>query len=377
MANNSNRRIAFLILVFVFIALFSGCKKKAELVPAVSHFTAGVNQEGDVLAFLVGVGHRGGPGGLDAQPVLVYLDEAGNRECFQRHDDWVLNNLCWRPGSESVLSYFTFERIYGTLSEGKFYEAKTNRWSRLGPARLVQINTDQSRSTSQALTLPDHFEHITRLAWSPDGKIITAALRLRDDSLKESEFQNKLIISYDEGKTFYESDFPAFGRAYWLNNHEFYIMSDFEDAIARVDCKGQKLTMTEVLAQPDFSIVLAGVFLGEPVYMAYPQKIGDEYIHKSRRFFVGNCLFYETDNHICIVRARRDHLALEADGKVIIFDENLSVTHKRPLKKGTQLFTFHPETGRIFLVKNWQTILCYDMENPEDVREIFSMDMLK
>lgn len=377
MANDFNKRIITIILVFVLVNLFSGCKKKAELVPAISQFGATVNPKGDVLAFLVGVGDQERSGVLDAQPVLVYLDEAGNRESVQRHDDWVLYNLCWRPGSESVLIYFTFERIYCPLSEGHFYEAKTNRWSRLGPARLVQVNTDQSRSTSRAVTLPDHFEHVTLLAWSPDGKIITAALRLRDDSPKESEFQNKLIISYDEGKTFHESDFPAFGRAYWLNNHEFYIMSDFEDTIAKVDCKRQKLTMTEVLAQPDFSIVLAGVFLGEPVYMAYPQKIGDEYIHKSRRFFVGNRLLYETDNHICGVRARRDYLVLWADGKIMIFDENLSVTHERPLEKGTQPFTFHLETGRIFLVKNWQTILCYDLENPEDVREIFSMDMLR
>ncbi len=140
---------------------------------------------------------------------------------------------------------------------------------------------------------------------------------------------------------------------------------------------GQDFKITETLKIEDCQISLIGVFQQKPVYIAYPRKDEDgNCLDKLRRLFVGDRLIHETDNPKTTFLTFTDTIAIEGDGRITIYDKNLSVCHERYWGQNTDLLDFCPKTYVVFLVRDWKTILCYDYTKKEEPHVLFSVDML-
>lgn len=321
-----------------------------------------LNPEGDVLAILVGPRvKRGAWPALAGQLQIVLLELNGESSLDNyRHikaQDKVFRDMAWNPTDANKLYFTTFNDVLDPR-EGE----------------LLVLDVSSENSVVTTIKQLDVYPAIsTCFNWSPDGRVLAGLARKPPYRLVNS---GELAVSYDGGRTCELTGIDMYGNAVWLNNKELYLMMDHDHTIVKVLYDGQGFKIKETLLAENYQISLVGCFNKKPVYVAFPRR--DEkgrYLDKARRLFVGDQLVYEADVYLRVV-VSTGKIAVEADKKVMIFDENLSVCHERRLAPKTRLLNFQPNTNIVFLVENWKTILCYDYTKEESPHVLFSVDML-
>lgn len=361
-------RFCKLFLVGLFLVSLSGCDRIGKE-PGLSWFSY-LNPDGDVLAVQVGLKYEGSskPAVTDLRPVLLKLDEDSHlKSCHELKDD-VLGNMAWRPGYDDLLYYSTFEEIYG--EDGRLIGSFGRRY-KYGNGKLKLVEADRDKYPTTTIVQDDSQKILSSLSWSPDGKILAG---LVSDSEGDRLGGGELGFSYDGGETCEPSGIKTGWRVRWKNNNELFIRTG-QRSFAIILRQGNKFKITETIKK-DFNFGLEGFFKGKPVIVAYSREDSEgNDLDKKRRLFVGDQLIYETDNYGTHAIVCEDKIVFKADDKVMIFDESLSVCHQMPLE-GKYLLDFHPKTNIVFLVKDWDTILCYDYTKNEKPRILFTVDML-
>jgi len=367
-----NNQVLYLMLGLSLL-LSTGCNDKRDLETAISQYSC-LNSKGDILAILIGLKIKGWdcPAALETHLVLLKLDENSSLNSYKHYGDWVFRDMAWRPGHNNHFYYTTFEKVYGS---GFFYEPKSEKWFKRGIGRLMMLDASINNSLATQISQDGHPHIITNFQWNPNGSLLAG---MAFKPLSQLINSGELAVSYDEGRTCELTGIDMHSGLVWLNNKELYLMTDQNHTIAKVLCDGRNVMITERFIQESCQIAFNGIFDKKLVYTAYPRKNEKgQYIDKSRRLFVGDKLIYETDNPLFRVFAFPDTIIMEADESVFIFDENLSVCHKRLLDRNIHILNYHPETNVLFLIRNWNTILHYNYTHNEEPKNLFSVNMLK
>jgi hypothetical protein len=364
-----NNQVLYLMLRLSLL-LSTGCNDNLET--AISQYSC-LNSKGDILAILIGSKIKGWdcPAALETHPVLLKLDENSSLNSYKHYGDWVFHDMAWRPGHNNHFYYTTFEKVYGS---GFFYEPNSEKWFKRGIGRLMMLDASINNSLATQISQDSYPNIITHFQWNPNGSLLAGMAFEPSSQLINS---GELAVSYDGGRTCELTGIDMHSDLVWLNNKELYLMTDQNHTIAKVLCDGRNVMITERFIQESYRITFNGIFDKKLVYTAYPRENEKgQYIDKSRRLFVGDKLIYETNNPLFRVFAFPDTIILEADESVFIFDENLSVCHKRLLGRNIHILNYHPETNVLFLIRNWNTILHYNYTHNEELKNLFSVNTL-
>ena len=360
-----------LILGF-FLLLLTGCNDKSDVEAGISSFSY-FNSDGDILAVLVGFKLKGQdrPAVLETRPVLLEFNAKSLLKSYQPLEDWVVRDMAWRPAHDNQLYYMTFEKVFNTDDNpfGSFYDNSTEKWFKRGTGNLIMFEANSDDNSSTTISQNARLNAIRCFNWSPNGKILAGSIT------QSNQVYGELVVSFDGGKTFESTEIKMAGYPAWTNDKELYLGTS-NNTILKVLWDGQNFIVKEELTK-DFRIGLRGSFQEKPVYVAWPCKDDKgEYLDETRRLFVGDTLIYETKEQYPKVFVFTDNIVVEADKKVMIFDENLSVCHEKHLARKTHLLNFQPNTNTVFLTKGWKTILSYDYTKKRNPRVLFSVDML-
>lgn len=383
MNNILSKNVVFCLIMVVFFPFSVIADDKLEFETGISCISD-LNPDGDILAVLVGLKlkERDMPAVLDSKPVLLKMNKKSSLNTYQQLDDFY-DYMAWRPAHGNQLYYLTFERIYDPNATNYLefeYEFSSKRFYKKGTCNLLMVDadSDDALQTTVSTSLKDDPKYypdvMSYFDWNPNGTIL-AGLTI-NSKLYPSDV-GEFAVSFDGGKTSKSTGIKMHRHPFWKNNHELYLMTDHDHTIVKVLRNGQDFKITETLKIEDCQISLIGVFQQKPVYIAYPRKDEDgNCLDKLRRLFVGDRLIHETDNPKTTFLTFTDTIAIEGDGRITIYDKNLSVCHERYWGQNTDLLDFCPKTYVVFLVRDWKTILCYDYTKKEEPHVLFSVDML-
>ena len=335
------------LILGLLLLLLAGCDDKLDMEVGISACSYPcLNPDGDLLAVLVGLKVKGQDRSavLETRPVLLKLNEKSFLKSYRQLKGWVFRDMAWRPAHDNQLYYVTYEKVFNTNSNsfGSLYDNSTEKWFKPGAGKLLKLDVNSDGNFPTVISQKDYPAILACLKWSPDGKTL-AGLALNPTGQYQSIISGEFAISSDGGKS---SELigikKAVGNPVWLNENELYLRTD-KNTIVKISRGNQGYEITETLTT-DFDVILTGSFQEKPVYISYPRK--DENgrsLDKSRRLFVGDKLIYETENLRFNSITFSENIVLEADKKIIILNENLSLCHERELARKTHLLNFQPK----------------------------------
>lgn len=336
------------LILALFLLLLAGCDKKPNMHIDIFSY---LRPDGKSMAIRVGpeVGRNHPPNFNECNAVLLELEGISlKRYHIIETQESVDFSMAWHPVFSEQLYLSTLNKLNPKNSSspgGEFLRFSGN-------------SETHSITTISRFDVPPNISGT--FSWSPDGKVL-AGLAV---SWPHQLHKGKLAISNDGGKTVKLTEIPMwFGsRPVWLNDKEFYFQPN-KKTIAKVMVEGLDARLIETIVESEDTVLLRGSFKGECVYC------------KGKGLFVGEKLILQSKYPLYFAKADK-YIIAEADRKVVIFDENLSVCHERPLEENTRLLNFSPNTNIVFLLRNWETILCYDYTVDEKPHILFSTDMI-
>lgn len=341
--------IQCVILALILLSLTSCNRKERIKIDTFSY----PSPDGKTIAIRVGPERKGYP---DSPPKLdeckLVLLELEGVSLKQYHSietqKYVYVDMAWNPLDTSQLYFATMNKINPFKSEGERPEGE-----------LIRLTLKNEGYSLETMSQFNKYPNISSaFSWSPDGSILSG----QAIDWPHIVPHGKLAVSYDNGQNIKLTDISTFhGTPVWISNDELYVRQDGE-TILRVLRDRQKFIIAEKFVESKEAIYLCGSIKGQLVYRT------------KDTVFVGEKAILNSKHTLRLVKADKYILA-ESDGKIVIFNDDLKLYYERVLNKQTHLLNFCSKTNIVFLVENWETILCYDFTAEETPHVLFSVDM--
>jgi len=327
--------VVVLTVSLVFFACSQGKQESAMKWRIQPFRESGISCDGKQLAFLLGTPSEAHHTRLN---YVCILDLASGEIVRIRNSQTTrFCTISWKSsGNENVLYFRTHKKtLFGDV---------IHLWEVTAGGRILS-----RRRTG------DNLQVIGQFQWSPDGRMLAGGCN------KNMCFG---VFWPATGNLMTLSDIKCFFQPpVWIDQQSLFV-SDFEKLetrgnhtrIVKVRIGHDKLMEVEVIAEHSGFMRLHGCIAGKCVY-----QIEDD-------LFVGPDMIADAGG---VVRVDGDYIAVETSSTISVIDQHGKIISSRARSEDQHLLALSACTNTVYLVDNFQRIVCGSLSDPEDTQVIF------